>query len=303
MSWVAEGMANNSLVWVTDGSYDRKKAINLCGVGWIICCTKTGLRLTSTFWEKTNSASSYRAELLGLCALHLLAWAVVDYYKVGGWSAVLCCDNKLAFELLSHHQRCIRPSAKMHRHTPQPQDDQAASQRRLPNVHVYDHMDQYLKWEQLKLTQQLNCVCNTLAKKSITTAIIHGYHDRQSQLLPKEDVALVIWGTKTTGNISPPLRFHASKEGARKYLATRKKDKWSNERFNAVDWEHLDLALKNKADMYKMWRSKQHLGFCGMTVKVDVTLVSRFPTSDALLADNGRHSHTSCSAPMMTVQV
>ena len=64
-------------------------------------------------------------------------------------------------------------------------------------------MDQYLKWEQLMLMQQLNCVCNTLAKKSITTAIIDEYHDRQSQLLPKEDVALVIWGTKITGDIHP----------------------------------------------------------------------------------------------------
>jgi hypothetical protein len=129
-------------------------------------------------------------------------------------------------------------------------------------------MDQYLKWEQLTLMQQLNCVFDTLAKKSITTAIIHVYHDRQSQLLPKEDVALVIWDTKITGNISPPLRFHASKKVARKYLATCKKDKWSNERFNAVEWEHLDLALKNKADMYKIRQSKQHLGFCGTRVQV-----------------------------------
>jgi hypothetical protein len=111
MSWVVEGMANNSLVWVTGGSYNRKKAINLCGVGWIIFCTKTGLHLTGTFWGKSNLASSYRAELLGLCALHLLSWALVEYYKVKGWSAVLCCDNKRAHELLSHHQRHIRPSA------------------------------------------------------------------------------------------------------------------------------------------------------------------------------------------------
>jgi hypothetical protein len=40
MSWVAEGMGNNSLVWVTDGSYNKKKAINLCGVGWIIFVPK-----------------------------------------------------------------------------------------------------------------------------------------------------------------------------------------------------------------------------------------------------------------------
>ncbi len=52
MLWVVEGLTNGSLIWVTDGSYDRKKAIDLCGVGWIIFCTKTGYRLTGTFWEK-----------------------------------------------------------------------------------------------------------------------------------------------------------------------------------------------------------------------------------------------------------
>ncbi len=44
--------------------------------------------------------------------------------------------------------------------------------------------------------------------------INHGYHGRQSQFLPKEDVALVIWGNKVTGNILTLVWFHASKEVA-----------------------------------------------------------------------------------------
>jgi hypothetical protein len=129
-------------------------------------------------------------------------------------------------------------------------------------------MDQYLKWEQLTLIQQLNWVCDTHAKRAITTATLQGYHSRQSQLLPREDVALVIWGNKVTGDISSPLRFHASKEVVRQHLVTCTKDKWSNNKFNAVDWEHLDLVLKNKTDMYKIWRSKQNSGFCGMRVQI-----------------------------------
>ena len=76
-------------------------------------------------------------------------------------------------------------------------------------------------------------------------------------------------GKKVTGNISSPLRFHAGKEVARQHLGTRMRDKLSNNKFNAVDWEHLDLALKNKTDMYKIWRrSKQNLGFWGTRVQV-----------------------------------
>jgi len=76
LSWLVEGMESNSLTWVTDGSYDRKRAADLSGVGWIIFCSKTGLRLTGTFWERSPSASSYHAEMLGLCALHLFARAL-----------------------------------------------------------------------------------------------------------------------------------------------------------------------------------------------------------------------------------
>ncbi len=96
MSWIAEGMKNHTLIWVTDGSYNKKKAIDLCGVGWIIFCIKTGFRLTGTFWEQSNLASLYRAGMLGLCALHLLAQAVVEFYKIKELSAILCCNNKHA---------------------------------------------------------------------------------------------------------------------------------------------------------------------------------------------------------------
>ncbi len=261
MSRVAEGMKNNTLLWVTDGSYDRKKAIDLSRVGRIIFCTKTGFRLTGTFWEKSKTASLYRAEMLGLCALHLLARAVADFHQIKGWSATLCCDNECALELLSHHLHRIRPSAKCANIRCSIKATKQFLQGAFWYVHVYEHMDRLLNWEQLLLVQQLNCVCNTMAKRSITLGIKNGYHDRQFQFLPKEDVALVIWGNKVTGNILPPLRFHASKEVARRHLAMRKNDKWSNECFDAVDWEHLDLALMNKADMYKLWRSKQHLSF------------------------------------------
>ena len=87
----------------------------------------------------------------------------------------------------------------------------------------------------------------------VTTAINHGYHDHPTQLLLKEDVALVIWGNKITGDISLHLCFCASKEVAWRYLTSCPRDKLPNDCFNAVDWEHLDLALKNKQDMYRIW--------------------------------------------------
>jgi hypothetical protein len=130
-------------------------------------------------------------------------------------------------------------------------------------------MDRHLSWLQLTLTQQLNCVCDSLAKQAVTNAIVEGYNADHTQLLPREDVTLIVWGDKITGDISGPLQFHASKAVARKYHThQRKNSEWTQEQFEEVDWEHLDLTLKSKADNYKIWRSKQTSGFCRTRVQV-----------------------------------
>ncbi len=91
-------------------------------------------------------------------------------------------------------------------------------------LHVYGHMDKYLLWLLLSLPQQLNCICDMLAKHAVTLAMTEGSYNRPTQLLPKEDVAVVIWGNKITDDISHSIRFQASKEVARKYLANKKRN-------------------------------------------------------------------------------
>ncbi len=88
--WLIQGMTLHSLIWVTDGSYERKRAPVISGVRWIIFCANTGKCLAGSFWEKTLSASSYEAELLLLCSLHLFALALSDFYKIKWWTATLC---------------------------------------------------------------------------------------------------------------------------------------------------------------------------------------------------------------------
>jgi hypothetical protein len=111
-SWLATGLSAGTLIWVTDGLYDRKRAKDLYGVGWIILCTQTKLRLTGRFWERSQSASSYRAEMPGLCVMHTLAQATQEYYHLHCWSTTLCCDNKKALDMSHFHCRRIKQSAK-----------------------------------------------------------------------------------------------------------------------------------------------------------------------------------------------
>jgi hypothetical protein len=83
--------------------------------------------------------------MLGLCALHLLAQAVVEFYKVVKWSAILCCDNKGALKLSSHHRHHIRPGAKcadIHQNLCTIKQSFTST---FKYIHVYGHMDRYLE--------------------------------------------------------------------------------------------------------------------------------------------------------------
>ncbi len=85
-------------------------------------------------------------------------------------------------------------------------------------------------------------------------------------MLPREDISIIILGEKITNNISQPVRFHASKELARKLMTDTRK--WPQEQFKEVDWEHLDLAMMSKSEMFKIWRSKQQTRICETRVQV-----------------------------------
>ncbi len=169
--------------------------------------------------------------MLGLCAMHTLAQAIQEFYHLRHWSAIFCCDNKKALNVSHFHLLRIKQSAKcadIHRIF---RSMKSHSSGEFTYRHVYGHMDRYLPWESLSLTQQMNCVCDTLAKTALTIAISTGYHKRPSQFLPREDAALVVWGEKITGDIFHTARFYASSEEARKYLQTWKVNRWLAESF------------------------------------------------------------------------
>ncbi len=122
--------------------------------------------------------------MLGLACLHLLARGIAEFYQINKWLAIILCDNKKALELLSHHHQRIQPSAKCADIRRSFHSTKQTYCGGFQYVHIYGHMDQYLPWDQLSLMQQLNCVCDTLAKQALTQAIISGYHERLIQTLP-----------------------------------------------------------------------------------------------------------------------
>ena len=77
-SWVAKCLTDNTLVCVTDGSYQKELAPELCSAGWILFCRKSGRCISGTLVEKLTYASSYRGELLGLLVIRLFLLAIKE---------------------------------------------------------------------------------------------------------------------------------------------------------------------------------------------------------------------------------
>ena len=270
IEWLPEALRTGTAILVTDGSFDRKRAPDTSGAGWIIICTKTKRRVRGSFYEVSNVASAYRGELLGLVAIHTIVWAAAQYYRLSAVQGKICCDNQGALYKSSYSPRRIRTGA--------PHADLLRALRSLKMNklfqmtydHVDSHQDRYKLWFQLSLPEQLNVICDGLAKEAVERRQMPQTPIRTGpQLLPLEKIAVYVDGVKLTSDVSKDIRFSLGKVEARKFYTAPKvivKDVnkgglgWSTSRFDQVDWKALDTVLSTKPENYGLWLSKQVAG-------------------------------------------
>jgi hypothetical protein len=81
------------LIAVTDGSYDRERAKDMSGSGWILLCTASRQTLHGFFYKISPIAGSFRGEFLGLVAIHTLTLAVARFFHLDCVYGKICCNN------------------------------------------------------------------------------------------------------------------------------------------------------------------------------------------------------------------
>ncbi len=74
--WIVEAIANESLIAVTDGSYMKDLYPNIHSAAVVLECSKGLGRICCSFPEVSQVACSYRGELVGLMAIHLILLAI-----------------------------------------------------------------------------------------------------------------------------------------------------------------------------------------------------------------------------------
>ena len=281
VAWMVSALRAGTLVCVTDGSYDRQRSPRVCAAGWVIMDTVTGSRLAGSFSEYSTSASSYRGELLGLCAINVILLALTVVGKIDTKPQVtVWCDNKGAVNRASDSSRrikCGRPCSDILRLLRSIRQELPLS---TSFIHVKAHMDDTLSWEQLSLEQQLNCQCDSLAKAAVSRSLEHDHsHTSIGQLLPRESVGLYVQHRKITSDPANDLRYLLGKMEAKRFLTMDQG--WTEDMFEDTGWDWLHKVLASKPVMFRLWLSKQHSNFCAtgkQTVRYGISDDNRCPS-------------------------
>jgi hypothetical protein len=94
---IISAIQSGKAIWCTDGSFDRLALLDVSSAGWVIFDPETKHHIRGSFYEISGvTAGSYRGELLGLAALHLLAVAIIELFCNIPVKNKLYCDNERA---------------------------------------------------------------------------------------------------------------------------------------------------------------------------------------------------------------
>jgi ribonuclease HI len=271
VDWICQGLLQGTTLWVTDGSHFPQRGPYLSGAAWVVADTTSDKLMACSFTEQSPSASSYRAEALGLYSIHAFIRSLIAHYNLPTVSVEICCDNDAALKEASGRKRRIRTSAScadvfrgIRSITKQ------LKQHRWKYTWVKAHMDDLLEWTELSRAQQLNVMCDSLAK-SVTENAIQATRGQlistQDQLLPHENIAIHIDRIKQTSNPADQIRYSCGRYAAKLFLTSEAG--WTETQFDYVDWENLHASLQSKPDGFRTWLAKQHSNFCATRVQMN----------------------------------
>lgn len=261
-SWIYEGLLATSLIMMSDGSYDDKRANDVCSCAAAILCSKTGKKATVTWVEKSDkyTADNYRAEILGGIALQLILQVACDgkYVSPSVHPQVGCDNNGVVF----HGNKPYRPLPAKQRQADvlRYYRSLVISQRfKCKMYHVHGHLDRFLSWEEMSPSERLNVECDKLAELALDHALSSlQFIDR---VLPGEDLVISLCSQKLSGAYEVAITRHWGDRVGRAHY--HKAGIIPDHLFDTVYWDGIEKVLTSSSEMFSVWATKQVSGFCG----------------------------------------
>ncbi len=204
--------------------------------------------------EHTPDAGSYRGELLGLMAIHLILRGV-NAASPNLRGLVMILSN------------CLGALNKVRDLPPYRIPTQCSHWDILKNImtncskltftrqysHVKAHQDEGRAYSNLPREAQLNCQMDYLAKMAIYETLAP--QEIPTRWFPLEPICVFLGKNKLTSNKGERLGFWVHKQLARSRF--RKADILFAHQFDKVDWESVHTALCRVPRMFQIWACKQ----------------------------------------------
>jgi hypothetical protein len=253
-SWLSEAIQDNSLGAVTDGSYMKEMYPLLNSAAFVFECSKGRGRLMGSFTEYTQDAGSYRGELLGFMAIHLILLAVNECHVGIEGSVHIWSDCMGALDKVEHLPPYRIPTRCSHGDILKVILVNCSDLSFVRTFsHVPAHQDDSTAYEALSRPAQLNCQMDYQAKLNIWDRDLSS--EERTERFPLEPICILLGRNKLTANNCNPLRFWVNKQIARRTFFERKI--LFGKEFDLVDWEIIHGALWDVPRMFSIWANKQ----------------------------------------------
>ena len=259
---------------VTDGSYMRDLYPQIHSAALVLKCTKGRGRVWCSFPEPSQVACSYRGELMGLMAIHLILLAInkVNPGLEGGVHIFSDCLG--ALEKVKNLSPSKIPSSLAHSDI-------------LKNIlvncsnlsfgqfysHVRAHQDDKEDYQDLSRPSQLNVNMDYNAKQTLLD--LRPTDLPRQQAFPLEPVCIFAGLWKITADMGPQVRYLAHLQLARQKF--HQMNILDAHVFDLVDWEIVHKTLHNVPKLFQQWACKQVMGIAG-TMEWDKTERKKCPS-------------------------
>ena len=259
--WVIESINAGDCMAVTDGSYMEDIDSSICSAAFIFECKRGRGRIHGSFWEQSDVACSYRGELLGLLAIHLILLSIKQAHGIQEGMVDIFSDCLTALWTVEHLPPTMIPSRFQHADILKIiliNCGDLGFQKKY--THVPAHQDDHEDFDNLSRPSQLNCIMDQRAKACITERDVLARPHFQ-QPLPLEAVTVHVGKNKVTSNSGARVRFWAHKDLARAFFSERKI--LFPQEFDLADWEMVHSALNFVPRLFQIWICKQVMGIAG----------------------------------------
>jgi len=258
--WVVGSIREGTCVAVTDGSYMADLYPEISSAAVILECSQGKGRICCSFAEASRGACSYRGELCGLLAIHLLLLAVNKTNPGLRGSVHIHSDCLSALDKINSLPSSRIPTSWAHSDILK--TIMLNCEKLSFNVHyshVKAHQDDSVNFAELSRPSQLNCMMDYQAKKALWD--LQPTELPRHRPLPCEAVSAFIGGNKITIDGMSELRFQVHKRLARDVYG--KMGVLNGHAFDRVDWETVHQTLNEVPKLFQLWACKQVMGIAG----------------------------------------